>query len=115
MNWLENVDILFECNDLISMDIDAIVGPVNVNLEKYGRISKKLFNLGGSHLNSDIISARNKLSNGSLALGEAISLNCKSLYNIAVYSMCSYSFPIILSQFYHSDNGLMILWSKQII
>lgn len=82
MSWLDDVDIQFECNDLISMNVNAIVCPATINLEDYGRISKKIFDLGGSHLIKDIISTREKLSNHSLSLGQAISLECKPHYNI---------------------------------
>ena len=56
MGWLENADIVFECGEMLSMEVDAIVCPVNVNLEQYGRISKKIFGLGGASFRSDVLS-----------------------------------------------------------
>ena len=82
MSWLDDVDIQFEYNDLISMNVNAIVCPTTIKLEDYGRISKKIFDLGGSHLIKNIISTREQLPNHSLPLGQAISLECKRHYKI---------------------------------
>lgn len=82
MNWLESVDIFFECKDLISIDVEAIVCSVTVNLDAYGQISQQLFKTGQSHLKHDLIAIQERLANQKLTLGQAISLDCKHTYNI---------------------------------
>lgn len=45
MSWLENTDIIFENNNLLTMDVDAIVCSITTHLEEYGKISQKLFKM----------------------------------------------------------------------
>jgi len=82
MSWLENLGIYFECKELLSIDVDAIVCPINVDLNEYGKISKKIFKLGQTGLINDLSEVKNKLANQKLVLGQAISVDCKPIYNI---------------------------------
>ena len=85
MSWLENIDIQFQHKDIISMDVDVIVSTITVNIEAYGKIGQKLFQLGWNTLNNDLLHLKDGLSKQKLDLGQAISLDCKAIYNIGEY------------------------------
>ena len=86
MSWLENLDFIIEHNDLLSMNVEAIVCSVTVNLDEYGKISKKLFDIGHANLISDLSEIKRNLPNNKLILGQAISLDCKPIYNIGNFN-----------------------------
>lgn len=85
MSRLDNLTLLIEQNDLLSMSVEAIVCPVTVGLERYGNISQKLFSLGQGNLLNDLSELRTTLPNNKLLLGQAISLDCKPTYNIGQF------------------------------
>ena len=80
MSWLENLEVNFEHNDIISINAEAIVCPVTLNLTEYGKISRKLFEISQETFRSDLSEIRKKLPNEHLILGQAISINCKPVY-----------------------------------
>jgi O-acetyl-ADP-ribose deacetylase (regulator of RNase III) len=82
MAWLDNLDIVFECNDLTSMKMDALVCPVTVELAEYGKLSSQIFNIAKSSLKRDLYEIKKKLPNERLILGEVAAINCKPAYQL---------------------------------
>lgn len=82
MSWLENLDVIFEHGEITAADADAIACPVTINLEIYGKLSQKLFTLGGNQLISDLDKFKKHLPDQKLFLGQAISLPSKPIYHI---------------------------------
>ena len=85
LSWIENLDIRAEHNDLLSVNADAIVSPVTVNLEQYGKISQQIFGVGNGELLDDLSKIKSDLINNRLRLGEAVSLRCSLSYHIGIF------------------------------
>lgn len=82
MRWLNNLEIVFLHNDLMSTKAEAIVCPVSSDLHEYGKISQKLFRNCQASFTNDLAEVRKKLPNGHLLLGQATSIECKPAYLI---------------------------------
>ena len=106
MSWIENLDIKAEHNDLLSTKVDAIVLPVNVDLEQYGKISQKIFSVCGIDLLNDLSKIKERLKNSKLFLGQAVSLHCppscniKRFYRIIFVGMWDYQSEYNSNLFY---------------
>ncbi len=87
MSWIENLEICFEHNDIISIDADAMVCPVSLQLNEYGKISHKIYEISHPNFKNDLYEIRKKLPDEHLILGQAISINCKPEYHIGNFKI----------------------------
>ena len=82
MSWLDKLEISFEHNDLLSINVEAIVCPVRLSLDAYGKISQRIFTAGRDALRDEVFTIKEYLPDNKLLLGQAISIVCKPDYHI---------------------------------
>ncbi len=82
MSWLDELDVIVAHDDLLSVEVDAIVCPVTVKLEDYGKISRKIFEIATPSMQKDLMEVKKSLPNNQLRLGESISIDCAESYGI---------------------------------
>jgi hypothetical protein len=64
------------------MNVEAIVCTVTLDLDEYGNLSQKIFDIGKEKLRRDLFKIKESLPNNRLLSGQATSLVCKSDYHI---------------------------------
>ena len=85
MNWIENVEVNFEHNDIMLSTAEAIVCPVTLELTEYGKISQGIFKTAHVSFINDLNVIKEELTDGQLMLGQAIAINCKPTYQIGSF------------------------------
>ena len=85
MNWIDLLSVEVLYGELLEQDAQALMCPVSVDLEEYGKISQKVFRIGGSDFIRRIDTIREGLTNCRIALGETVSLEVESEYKLGGY------------------------------
>ena len=61
MSWLEKLSVEFELGEIMAMDAESFMCPLSVRLEEYGKISQRVFRIGGSDFIAELSNTRNQL------------------------------------------------------
>ena len=110
MSWLEHLVVSVERHDLLTMDTEALVCPVTVELGEYGKISKALFRHGREALAAGLSEMKDALPDRRLDLGQAVSLNCKPDYHIGSFSTIIF----VALWAHHSEYGFNLFYKAYI-
>ena len=54
MSWLDNLETIFECDDIFQMNTEAMACPVKCDLTDYGKISRSLYTICSPQIVTDI-------------------------------------------------------------
>ena len=85
MGWLEKLSVEFEVGEIMAMDAESFMCPISVRLEEYGKISQRVFRIGGSDFVAKLLDIRNQLPDKKLLLGQSVHVEVQPNYGFGKY------------------------------
>jgi len=85
MGWLDKLSVEFELGEIMAMDAESFMCPLSVRLEEYGKISQRVFRVGGSEFIAELCNIRNQLPDEKLLLGQSLHVQVQPNYGFGSY------------------------------
>ena len=85
MEWRDKLSVEFEICEITALEADALMCPISIQLEEYGKISQKVLRLGGTGLAQELQKAKAALPEGKMLLGDSCVIELSDECAIGTY------------------------------